>query len=323
MSSSTHLPQLSVIEEVELPHRIYDVYRHGKLLVALMGTDGLAVCDCDRLVKTFGVNAEHLIPGPDPHQLLVLSEMLEPNCGPRHVHRLTLPSADGPPILEDLGVQEVQDWAFRHDGEFWAVLVHDEVRLLRLGRDHLTLEYRFQSFFTVYPEVVGDELYLETTSIGAAHYQVLSYPELELIREGDLDQVSINFPAECCLHVHHTPYWKESVFTTWPIPGQGGSHLRPRLINSSGETLTVLPNRSKGLVSDWPHALVWAPNGTRLEFRLVNVPNKRVCAVFHLDGVDEACARICDYHLAVGDANGRLRVFKMPSPHDSSRSPGP
>ncbi|MGE4202683.1 MAG: hypothetical protein AB7J86_18675 [Vulcanimicrobiota bacterium] len=165
----------------------------------------------------------------------------------------------------------------------------------------LELERAHRTFWPVYTELFEEKLYVETSSLGARHFEVLSYPDLARLESGDVPRYPIDFPQEICNHSWPSPRAEDRRCAVWPWRSTDGS-LLARVITSSGDVLAYLPSRAEGLVCASGWTVVWAQCEQGLEFQLIGEHPRR----FLLPEADRACARFCQGKLLIGDSTGRV-----------------
>lgn len=226
-------------------------------------------------------------------------------------------------LCTDLGEVEVQEWCPTYDGRRWGVFEGDDVRVLLRVVDRLEEEWTYRSFWPTSISRCPQGLWLETSSLGASHYEVLALPDLTVLESGDLKSPSIRFPPELIRNCLRNPSLRQPLFiidssglpTT--LEDNRSFHLpildRSRLITIDGLRIAEFAERplASGLAAEQDFALAWIGQSGGLLFYVVDLSTAQLIHSFQWRGGQRACARWRGQNLLVADDTGRVSLFAL------------
>jgi hypothetical protein len=307
---------------------VRDAAKHGELLFAALEDAGLVVIERGVVVARHELDAAALVPSDDGRRLLALSPLQGPYTGLRRIvppeeHARTRrvwvlsPPWTAQPV--DLGVVPADGWTTTFDGHVLATFEADDLHVFRVGATHMEHVSRHETFGPIALARIPAGLWLETSSLGASHFEQYSMPHLTRIDSGDLGSCDLAFPPEIIRHYARSPAVLVPVFSVdaagVPVSVDAGQTLHHprvgdhRVVTLDDRLIATLPVPSSGLIAANHRALVWVRNGGSMEFLAIDLRSARVTSRFVLDGVATAGARITGPELVVWDDRGGLRVF--------------
>ena len=314
------------------PAAVLDVAITCDAAVLALGSAGVEVVQqgASRLIPW---EAEHLVTREDGNGVLLVSPVLNSPVGyplrqiiPGPVERWKRRVATLEPpwkLCKELGEVEVQDWCPTYDGRRWGVFEGDDVRvLLRVG-DRLEEEWAHRSFWPTSISHCSRGLWLETSSLGASHYEILGLPDLTVLESGDLESPPIRFPPELIRNCLRNPRLRQPLFlidsSGLPTTLEGDRTLhhpildKSRLITLNGFRIVEFAERpvASGLAAEQDFALIWVGQSSGLELYIVDLATAQLLQTFQWRGGQRACAHWRGRNLLVGDDTGRVSLFSL------------
>lgn len=239
------------------------------------------------------VEGEFLVPGPGG--VLVLSLQ---GSGGRRMRTLTWQGEDGATVrhgdwVVDLWAGSFSDryWVNAEDGAVWVWWLNGDGKLQSVH--HVKVNRPISLTWQRYAR--GPGIIVETSS----DWEFYAVPHLRLLERGDVRRPPVQYPDEATVHASH------GYFPTMPL---GNPMLKPRVLDQDGRVLVELPAVAQGLAADSRQALVWAPVPQGVQFFWLTPGRKP--QRFLLPDATQACARIQETRLLVGDDLGRILVFE-------------
>ena len=286
--------------KAQLPRPASDFILVGEVGLAALGSE-VALVENGEVCEFFPVPAERFVRGAG-EQVLVLSERDEEHI--RTVHSLRVLTGE----YRLLGRLRFDHWLDDHDDDTWVVSTWDTIRAYCWDSGTLKLLREYELFEPVRLERIPEGLFVEITSIGAHHYELRSYPQLDLLDSGDFPRlVGLDFPQEMGWYSIFALPPKPSLCTIAPFPGKSGG--TSRLVELTGTCYCTLASQPAGLDREGDQALVWSANGEGMEFCRVDLKAAEVERWLLLD-VKSACARLHKGQALIADSRGRL--LRMP-----------
>ncbi|HEU4410660.1 MAG TPA: hypothetical protein VFS43_35725 [Polyangiaceae bacterium] len=313
--------------EYDLPSPIHDVVLDGgRAIVALEA--GVGVLERGALARTLDVATHALVASDDGQSVLGLSAPIDPparRISPpkerpctRRVYRLRRPWAS----YEDLGVVSVEGWSATYDGRHWPTYEGDFVTMFECVGASFGVRARFETLWPYHIERIARGIWLETSSLGAEHFVVLSSPDLRELERGNLDRCKIDFPNEHFSHTANAPTLAQPIFC---VAGDGAFRRTTaavddpvvhhpvknvhRVVTLDGSVIARLPAPAAGLAAESDRALVWYPEKGGLTFLFVSLREAWVKRRFSIAGATKAGARLFGRKVAVW-VGATLRVFR-------------
>lgn len=304
--------------ELKLPGRISDgVCIRDRVVAAL--DSGLAIVENGALARTIDIPVRSIVPSNDGMVLLAVSDNIKvvPHIPwSRRIHRVMAPFVLG----EDLGIVRVDDFSPSFDGRYWPTFAGDDVHLFEVSDGKLNIVAHYETFLPVKIESTPEGIWLELSSIGAQHFEVLSVPDLQVVNRGDLICSNIQFPPEMiplnawsptlakpitAVHARGLPFGQddENNLILYPIRNVD------RLIIPNGPVITSLPAPAAGLVASGTRALCWCPIADGMELIGVCLEKAQVTSRFVIEGATDIGARIVERDMLIWEGN-TIRVFR-------------
>lgn len=306
--------------EHTLASTIFDVVLQGDRVFAAL-EDGLVVLEHGAVVRRFEHPVRSLVTSDDGQTLLAVSPLLNP---PPHypwrslvpaeekrlthrIHRLSAPWT----TLEDLGLARVEGWCSTFDGRYWPTFEGDDVHVYECTATGIECRARFETFWPYHMQRTPEGIWLETSSLGASHFQILSVPDLRVIDAGDIRCCKIEFPPESFSHRAMAPSLGSPLLAVAAAEMSDENHpIRnvDRIMTLEGRVVATLPCPTAGLASSDERALFWVKTPRGISFLLIDRETARVTFEFTIDGAPSADARIFGRDIAIWERN-TLRVL--------------
>lgn len=306
--------------ERRFPGTISDVILGPSHGFAALGSS-LAIFDTEQvqITRRLPVPVYALVANLDGPSVLAISAVLSPSqpaqqrrvtasensSSWRRVFRLAEPTA----ALEDLGDVKADGISATWDGSYWSTYEGDTVYLFRYRQAGLTAEELHETFLPTHVELLSQRLWLEHSSIGAEHFQLLALPDLRSLASGDLEHCDLDFPSEVIPFSAQTPTLSQPIFAVRSLkPSLGtqrgglvttaecGSH---RIVTLDNRVVAWLANPATGLVAAGDRALAWVESATGLDFLYIGIRSAQVLGQFSIAGATKASARFFGRSLAV------------------------
>lgn len=282
--------------KAQLPRPATDFILVGEVGLAALCSE-VALIEDGEVREFFPIPAERFVRGPGD-QVLVLSERDEEHL--RTVHSLRVLSSE----YTLLGQLKFDHWLDEHDDDTWVATVGDTIRIYSWASGHLEVVYEHLSFFPVRLERVPEGLFVEASSLGAHHYELRSYPQLDLLEGGNFPHITgLDFGQEMGWYSIFALPPGLSICAIGPAPGRSGGNNR--LVDLTGTNYCKLAAPPAGLDREGNQALVWSANGDGMEFCRVDLETAAVDRLLLLD-VKSACARLHNGETLIADSRGRL-----------------
>ncbi|HEU4538414.1 MAG TPA: hypothetical protein VFS00_30045 [Polyangiaceae bacterium] len=307
---------------------VVDVVWHGERAFVALGA-GLVVLERGEVRQRFDVSVESLVPSEDGRSVLGVSPppprlgyfprlkaglpQVDPRA--RRVYRLADPWA----ACLDLGAAPMEGWCGAFDGRYWVTYDGDFVDLHECAGAKLEPRARVETSWPHRIVRVPGGVWVETSSLGAQHFVILSVPGLSELERGDLPRCAIEFPPEMVSHSAQAPTLARPIFAVdaaaLPVTIEGGRDQHHpiknvhRVVTSDGRTVATLPARSAGLAASNERALVWCETGAGLEFALVSLRAGRLESRFTLAGAAGGGGKLFGRDV-VAWAGDTVRVFR-------------
>lgn len=302
---------LTRLSQITLPGAITDVVLQGERALAALATE-LVVIERGAVLRRLDVAVQALIASDDERSVLTVSRPIDPpahyplreiSAAPqrpiqRRVHRLAAPWR----ALEDLGPIAADGWCATFDGDLWPTLDGDTVYLYERSAAGLTLRARHDTFWPCHLERVPAGVWLELSSLGASHFEVLALPDLRLLESGNLKYCPLQFPPEQIRQAVYAPTLAQPLFSIdaagMPRSIQDGQVVvHPirgvdRIVTQEGQIVTTLAAPSLGLCAEGERALCWAPCAEGIEVLLICLRTARVRSRLTLPGGAAVGARL-------------------------------
>jgi hypothetical protein len=147
------------------------------------------------------------------------------------------------------------------------------------------------------------------TNIGARDFQELTIPGLELLGEGALPNPTMRFPPEVATYHSHSPSISQAIFALHAsaIPTEEDAPTRDhRIIMLNGDVIATLPSPPLGLTARGDQAVVRARSDGSIELVLCCLRTGTCLQRLVLQEATEACIRIHEHSILVGDDLGRI-----------------
>ena len=281
--------------------------------------EGLVVIERGAIAHRLDAIVDSLVESDDGCSLLGVSAPIDPpahfpmrRIAPpeesrrtRRIYRTVHPWTE----LRDLGIVPVEGWSQTFDGRYWPTFEGDDVRLYEIAAAGIDLRARHATFWPVRIERMTDGVWLETSSLGASHFERLSVPDLRVIEQGDIPHCTIRFPPETIRHSATAPSFARPIFSVdaagIPRTIEGDrTEIHPvhgdhRIMTLDDRVVATLPAPTTGLAASGDRALFWLPGEGRIELFLVCLRTARVTARRTLLGAGKAGARIFGRDVAV------------------------
>ncbi|MBK9262354.1 MAG: hypothetical protein IPM54_21435 [Polyangiaceae bacterium] len=302
------------ILEIALPGTISDAALLGGRIFAALDS-GLVLIEDGSVVRTFSIPVESIVTSDETDQILSVSAVLEEARDiprRRRIHRIASPFV----LPQDLGVVQVNGFSDSFDGRYWPTYEGDDVRLFALNGEGLKLRARYGTFWPISIERIPEGIWLEMSSLGMAHFEVLSVPALELLHGGDLYYSNITFPSELVPYSAWAPTLAQPVAA---VHAQNDDIVARsirnthRIIIPNGPVITTLPAPPAGLVAAGERALCWFQVDNAMALVLVCLVTASVKDRIVLKGATKAGARIVGRDILVWERN-TLRLFHDGAP---------
>jgi hypothetical protein len=302
-------------------HPVRDFAAVGDRGIAALGAAGLAVLEGGAEVRRLAVPAEALVPSAWG-LILAISPAIDPAPSANERQRVGRVYTLRSPWAEavDLGTVPVDGWSATFDGRYWATFEGDDVHLFELDAFGLAPRSTWRTFWPYHVEPIPEGLWLETSSLGSTHYEILSIPDLRQLRAGDLPRCPIRFPPETYGHRALAPTLARPLFVVnaagLPATLEGGvTRIHPittehRVVTHDDRVITTLPAPAQGLVAERDRALLWFPCEDGLELLHVCLSTSRIAGRHVLAGAAKAGARIAGQDFWVWDDRGRLLLLR-------------
>jgi hypothetical protein len=326
------MPQLISLWQHLAPAPVTDVALVGETAVLALGPAGLQVVQ-PGITRLLPWRVEHLVGCTSKPGVLMLGPLLKKPDGyplrqwiPGPVERWKRRVATLEPpwdACSDLGEVEIQGWCPTWDGDRWALFEGDDVRVMLRTGELFQEEWTYRSFLptAIVPHARG--LWLETTSIGASHYEILSFPDLQVLASGDLKSPPIQFPPERLLSCLRDPSGPSSLFVVdafgLPTTVELGRPLhhpqidRSRLVTLEGIRIVEFPERPKasGIQAGGHLALAWVAQTNGLLLYLIDLATAQLFHTLQWAGAQRACASWERQQLLVADDTGRVALYRV------------
>lgn len=303
-------------------HAVRDFAALGDHGFAALGPAGLAVVEGGAEVRRLAVEVEALVPSSDGLILLVLSPEIVEGSSRESERRMRRVYALRPPWVEvvHLGTVAAYGWSATFDGRYWATFEGDDVHLFELDARGLVPRSTWSTFWPVGIEPIPEGLWLESSSLGATHYEVLSVPDLRQLRAGNIPLCKVRSPPETIGYCAVAPTLAQPIFTVnaaghRTVLRDGGWKDLPittehRVVTLDDRVITTLPAPAVGLVAEGDRALLWFPCQDGLELVHVCLSTSRVVGRHVFAGAGTVRARIVERDFWVWDDRGRLLLLR-------------
>jgi hypothetical protein len=313
--------------QLSVPAR--DLVRRGPYLLAATERGVEVYRDGTRL-QTLAIEADRFAVGDDGATLAISAVIGPPSHSPmrrvdgpdpRPIRRVC---ALAPPFDQPVDLDRVAADGFApdFDGNHWAVFEGDWVYLLERRGPRLEEVARHETFWPCRLERCRRGLWLETSSLGASHFEVLSLPTLAVLERGDLAKPKITFPPEQFCETARHPDLARPLFAVdaagMPRTIERGVsfvhaiNTRHRVLTQEGKVVALLDAPAMGLVAEQRRAVLWSKSADGVEVLLVDLALAEVYDRLQRVGASRAGARIQAGIALLWDDLGR--VLEVPIP---------
>lgn len=256
---------LTRLSQITLPGAITDVVLQGERALAALATE-LVVIERGAVQRRLDVAVQALIASDDERSVLTVSRPIDPpahyplreiSAAPqrpiqRRVHRLAAPWR----ALEDLGPIAADGWCATFDGDLWPTLDGDTVYLYERSAAGLTLRARHDTFWPCHLERVPAGVWLELSSLGASHFEVLALPDLRLLESGNLRYCrSSSLPSRSARPCTRRP-WPSRCSRSTPLACRAASRMARSSSTPSAASIASSRRRGRSSPPSRPHR--WA-----------------------------------------------------------------
>lgn len=288
----------------------------GAALVAL-GEAGAALYRGGQMVTRFRAPAHHLSVADDGRRAIAIAQ--GPNDDRCWIARLDLETG-AEASWGDIARDRTNRYARTFDDAWYIAFERNICEITVQAVDTTALDFNVLTTVEETGMLVGvertkDRLWVEATSIGAAHYTLYALPRLKRVARGDIVFPRIRFPPrpdepfELFAGSVHPPIAAEPVFAVW-----GSKPAEPRLMGALPAWTAPLPGAPLGPCAlrasgPWVSAAVEVEDGCQI--LAMDLRSRSFTAVLRFPGATAAAADLRGEALIGWDNRGRAAVIDL------------